>query len=406
MSTVEDRVRDALLADAQSVWPAAVPVLHLPDSLAPARPQAWYLAWRRPRPGRGSPDPHRPGKARWLLPVAAAAAVILLVAGSAALSARAGHRPAPATPVPRIKLPAGAPPYYIAHPQNADREIIYSAATGRQVAQLRTPPGFTLVRVAATGQPYTFVVLAESTSRPATVRLYRALLDHGGHPALRPWRQLSAPGIPGGLGTLAATPDGSTIAFTTWLAGPGRWRVEVAYLSGPSAQDTVKVWTDGRGASDPGNLSFSADGRWLAYSAGSPAAFAVLDTSSPGGSLQRFSRRLPGGAPDWSALNSRGTARYGCVIDPSGQVSSPAMMTYLRISAHTGASQVIARWSDLTEPVCWAALDPAGHYALIEYPAAVPGSGQQAVPAILNLATGQLQRIPATPFAAPVELSW
>jgi hypothetical protein len=402
MSTVEDRVRDAFQADARTVRPETVPALRLPDH--PRRV-------RRPAaaPGRWQSRP-----VRWLVPLSAAAAVALLAAGASVLSpgaphrARLAHSPAAAHPAP-VALPPGVPRYFIREysPRaNVDEEQVHATATGRVVSTVRPPRGWSLGPIAGTADPQVFLTAIEPSPGPCRTQLYRFRLSGRGQPGRLTSLHITVPGALAGEEPLAVTPDGRTAAYVASNCDGGPERVAVVNLVTRQA----RVWTRPDIGLGVAMVALSADGKRLSFSYdpgtqdGAPR-FAVLDTSSPAGPLMRYSHTVPGSPPDWALLAGGGTSLYACATS-GDELSGPASITYSRISADTGQSQVIAQWPDLPQPFCEAALDPAGRYALIAYPAIVPGRGQQATPAILDLTSGALIHIPASPVPAENQLAW
>ena len=102
MSPIEDEIRDALRSEASSL--REVPPLSLPAALAPGRsrplPRAWRARW-----------------GAWLVPVAAAAVVVLVAAGLVAVKSLGNGSAAPAVSSGPIAGPAlaadAAPRYYV-----------------------------------------------------------------------------------------------------------------------------------------------------------------------------------------------------------------------------------------------------------------------------------------------------
>jgi hypothetical protein len=111
----------------------------------------------------------------------------------------------------------------------------------------------------------------------------------------------------------------------------------------------------------------------------------------------------------WATLASSGTSLYGCSVAPS-PTATVGRVTYYAQSLTTGQKQVIASWTGLPDPQCWATQateDPSGHYLLIQYPVQPPQHASDYLrPAILNLRTGQLTPIAAPAFYGPLTIAW
>ena len=164
MSTVEDRIRAATQAAADTVTPGSVPPLRLPEGRDGARRQhRWPLGL----------DPRR-----WsglLVPVAAAAAVAGVVAASLAISAtfRGTARPAgPAgqshpSPAQLRPAPLAQVPRYFAAlsdriQEQAQVAVVYSTLTGQVLATVTPPRPYQIFTwVSAAADDRTFVLAAQ-----------------------------------------------------------------------------------------------------------------------------------------------------------------------------------------------------------------------------------------------------
>ena len=229
------------------------------------------------------------------VPLAAAAAVIVAIAASVAvprlLTGSSRNSPAPGS-----SAPVHYPPFQVVLTVNdSNRESklqVESAATGRVLSTLAPPwQGATWGDVAATGDARRFIVAAaRSTSPYAPTRLYALTLSaHGAITGLRP---LAVPSLPGELTSLAASADGSTVAYTTFGSG-GVYEVGVinggrqrqwSVPSGPVAG----VW----------DVTVSGDGDMLAVvteslaRGGDEQTAWVLRTDSAPGSLTARARKV------------------------------------------------------------------------------------------------------------------
>jgi hypothetical protein len=413
MNSLEDRLRDAFRADADTVRPGTIPPV-------PGRPVGLAGAERGKR------------GARILIPVAAAAAVLALVTGLSLATSRFGTRvrsvpispvsspPASGawpsgpvhTPVLRAQasrgVPAsaaapGLPRFYVTVYNAADGGMnhifVRGTASGRAVATITSPAGHFFAGMAATAGDRTFLTALESnTGCTAQLEWFR-LDDHGRPGPLTPLH-ITVPRTYGRTGDLAITPDGRTIAYAAYECD-GAGEVGVIHLASRHA----RVWSDPL-PNSPASLSLSADGRWLGYTMG-PGGARVLSTGAPAGSLAARSRIVPGGAP-WAVLASGGQALYECTVSSNGSGRQPSAgtLTYGTAPLAAGPERVIARWHAVPDPQCYASLDPAGRYLLVQYPTVAHAAPYWSRPAILDLRTGRLTFINAPAFYGPLDVAW
>jgi hypothetical protein len=255
MNAIEERLRDAYRAAAQTIPPEAV------SGLA-----------RRPR--------SRPRTRRFLVPAAATVAV-LAVAGLVTVAAR--HAPpirptmpaASATPVSLGPVTSSASParYFLAMENNGQGSVydplaVYSARTGRLIAALSTLRSAVQPDAAvALGDGSTFIVA--DTTGPSTKaacagtsRLYRLRLAGDGQPvSLDP---LELPAIAGNVYALAATPDGATITYASSVCDLPLTGTSVIGVMN-TATGRARQWTWPKPGVTVSWLSLSADGRILTY---------------------------------------------------------------------------------------------------------------------------------------------
>jgi hypothetical protein len=418
VSTLEDRLRDAFRADAETVRREAIPG-------PPAPPLR--SAPRRPRSRR-----------RVLFPLAAAAAVIAIVIGVSVTTSLFGGRthssglfrplptvgsqPAGPVPVPTLGAPAsrgvppsapapGVPRFYVAvyvaagPPEGTNYIVVRHSATGKVAGRMNPPAGYFFAGIAAPAGDRTFVTAVQFNSGCSS-RLYWFRLNDQGQPGPLVPLHITVPGTYSETGDLAITPDGRTIGYATYLCD-GEGEVGVIHL----ATRQVRVWS-WTGFSTPMNLSLSADGRLLGYTTfpgrtrASGGAF-ILPTSAPAGSLAKHSRVVSHTAL-WSALAGDGTSLYYCAVAPyhGGTLPNVGTLTYGTLSLPGGSQQVIASWPNLSGPQCYASLDPAGRYLLVQFPTTVPQASDWSRPAILDLQTGRLTDIHAPAFYGPFDIAW
>jgi hypothetical protein len=443
MSTLEDRLRDAFRADADLVRPESIP----------AAPPS--------RPARDAPG--RPGlrRTRVLVPLAAAAAVIAIVAGlSLAAPQRGGSRPAagssspPSAPTPTPSAPPGplpkptlavnasqgvpastpapgVPRYYVTVYLPAvgmgDDIVVRDTATGQVTGRINSPRGAVFAGLAATAGDRTFITTIQAGTG-CQVQLYQFQLNQRGAPGPLQPLHIALPDVPEGEGALAITPDGRTIAYESGvcLTAPDENEVGVINL----ATRQARVWAvplalvGGAVVWPNMDVSLSADGGLLGYATTFHGA-GVLPTSAPAGSL--FARSRPvSGTMIWAAIAADGYSLYGCSISPwrrAQPIPYVGTLSYSRISLTGGGNQVIASWPDVTGPQCFASLDPAGNYLLVQFPTVAHGVDRSSRVAqgnqrngqpvniwsravILNLRTGQLTNINAPAYFGPFDIAW
>jgi hypothetical protein len=416
MSTLEDRLRDAFRADADMVRPEDIP--------------------QAPPPRRARPASGRPGslRARLVIPLAAAAAVIALVTGlSLAAPQRSGSLPGPgssgqpsvpapspspsAGPLPEPTLaanasqgvPASAPApgvprsyvtVYVAASDEADYIVVRDTATGKVTGRINPPDSTVFAGLAATAGDRTFITAIETGAPCSPVQLYQFQLNQRGVPGPLEPLQIALPGgVPQGQGDLAITPDGRTIAYESGVCGATLDEDEVGVINLATRQ--ARVWAVPLALANSGewpsmDLSLSADGGLLSYATFDGTG--VLRTSAPAGSLLARSRLVSRNV-FWAAVAGDGDALYGCAVSPirSGGWPTPSVgtLSYIRISLTGGGNQVITSQPGMTSPQCSASLDPAGNYLLVQFPTTAYRADDWARFAILNLRTGTVTNINA-----------
>jgi hypothetical protein len=303
MNTLEDRIRAAVTQTAEEIAPGSIPPLSLGGRRAAGR--------------RAGPVRSRQGWRQVVIPLAAAASIVLVITASLALTGpthAGGHLLRGAVTLGVAPAYAGGtvPPYYVALEPGplsgaSTRAVVRATATGAELAVV-TPPGpyrvFTAVSAAADDR--TFVLAAQRSSayygppsdKPGLQKYFVLRLDPADHTA-----RLTALPIPGEPGSQvvdeALAPNGSKLAIAL---GAGRHEQEIKVISVRTG--SVRTW---RGSRSPGSigevvqsanpLSWTADGRTLAFevvtggsSRGPEHEIRLLDTAAPGSSL--WSSRL------------------------------------------------------------------------------------------------------------------
>jgi hypothetical protein len=319
LARTAERLRDALAA--------AADVMAEPDATAVIAPVPQ-------RPGRL-------GRARsWLIPLAAAACVLAVIATSLLLTTNLARTPSPAgqPAYPGFSIcealpaagPGTAPPRFYVTTEVAARQIqlqVRRTSDCAITAVVPLPAGWLLTGgISATADDRTFFAAAFSASRCPVqagtggtsyaahgTRFFRfAINDQGRAGRLT----MVGPPVSGIVGTIAASPDGSRIAFNAAdgnFVGPGtacaRGEAAGAAISVIDlATGKIRTWQADEMPSGPAGpsvfpheVSWMADGRTLAVSYVWPTnpsgpqlsmAVAALDTTSGGGSLRAHSHVL------------------------------------------------------------------------------------------------------------------
>jgi hypothetical protein len=342
MNLIEERIRAAARAAADTVAPDSVPPLQLPA----ARPR--HLGrWRRP--GRSPGAAWSPWAAR-LAPVAAALAVSAILIAVVTLSPTPpqgglsnGPTASPAPLTPQGYVTSGqVPRFYVqvathgAAGANPAEAVVHATATGAVLAVVPPLAGHTVTRVTAAASGRTFVLVEEpwtAAGRAGTARSALAMLN------------LTAAGRVLGTGALPFTAAGDASLLALAMSADG---TRLAFASQPATSRNEPTLTDvtvlklAGGASRTwsatgdllGPVSWTADGKKLAFSwqSGPSVSARLLDLTSPGGSLlghSRVSARFSQEAVLGGTLAS--CAGGGSLITPDGTAVVCAAQL-----AHTG----------------------------------------------------------------------
>jgi hypothetical protein len=313
-----------------------------------------------------TPVPQRPGRltrARaWLIPLAAAACVVTVIAASVLLTTNRARTSPPASQptypgssicesVPAAGLGTALPRFYVTT-NVAARQIqlqVRRTSDCAITAVVSLPAGWLLTGgISATADDRTFFAAAFSaktcpvqagaggTSVAAhETRFFRFTINGQGRAGRL---TVVGPPVTGIVGPIAASPNGSRIAFNasnTSFVGPGKACTGGDAEGGATvrvidlATGKIRTWQTMEmrpapvGTSvTPGAVSWMADGRTLAVSYVWPTsesgpqlsvAVAALDTTSDGGSLQAHSRVL------WSQPRKCVLCAQEALISPDGK---------------------------------------------------------------------------------------
>jgi hypothetical protein len=277
MNTIEDRIRAAARAAADTVPPDSVPPLRLPAG----RPSRFH--WRRDSRSSGVVWAGR------LAPVAAALAVVAIVisvvtlsrTGSESSSSTSTAAPGGVTPGPPIStyVKSGqVPPYYVAitshgNPNfNSSYAVVQETVSGTTLATITAAADGTIVAVTAAADDRTFVldeqhgVTDNQSFQARTFVMVR--LNSSGQPVSLNKLPISVPS--GEMMTgLALSPSGRQLAIAVQPDNvknePNLQEIRL-YTLGTGA---VRTWsgngTIGSGPDDARSVSWTADGRTLAF---------------------------------------------------------------------------------------------------------------------------------------------
>lgn len=311
MNDLEDRLRDAFRAAADTVDPATV-------ATSPLR--------ARPRAALSR-------RVRILAPLAAAAAVAIVVAVTAAVGSVAPRHQAQATR-PRPAAPAAILPAYTLVDAGSALQV-YATRTGAVVASVAAPAGQKFEDVASAGTAGTFLAATGSSGSACHAYFYRF--------------ELSASGQPSALTTLRSVPDsqptavvgipgGQSYAYSTVHCDTAPPNGGVG-IGGPAGD---RSWTYPTGDDYADSLSATADGRTIALSFfvyGPGFQDMLLNTTSPATAAVNAARGLPAvPVSPTLAISPDGKTIYGCA-------SNGTTGTLAGYSVATGAQlRVLHQW--------------------------------------------------------------
>ena len=295
MNTLEDRIRAAARAAAATVADGSAPPLSLPQRGHTPRWPSWG------------------NRKSLIVPLAAAAAVVAIVAG---LILAVG-RTAPGGTIPSVGPPlaspfpltaSGLPAYFLEYPISYEESAgaqpgtanegsspipsrfrshetlrIVATATGK-VAATATMPGYVTAIAASRGAFFAAVV------RDNLARFYEIQMTSGRTGTAV--TELPIPPDTAPVEFMAASPDGARLAYSTLVMHGGSGDVQNLFVAS-TTEDSEREWTTpaSYSAGSMGPMNFLADGRTLAFSWTGPSrtspssALRLLDTAAPGGDL-------------------------------------------------------------------------------------------------------------------------
>jgi hypothetical protein len=324
----------------------------------------------------------------WLIPLAAAASVVVIAVGAVAvahLASPAGTRPAGARGGSPVTPPPARPEYYLTatYPAAGPNVLQFQVrrTDGGAVTSSRTISGANVgwggyITAAASDRDFYFAKYpCIQTAIPDTT-FYRITITNSGQ--ISGFAPVGRP-VKGMVTTLAISPDGSAMAYTALekacatghgLTLPGAASVSVADLS----TGRVRTWQDT--AATPrtlaSRLSWAPDGRTLVVNEstiggqrGGPLTVYGLDPASSGGSLQAHSTTLLRQGANCSPCVT--TALAG----PDGSLTAlqspadgkPGGTRVVRIPSTAGHHQSVLYDGPLQYPVLFT--DPSGQWVLL-----------------------------------------
>jgi hypothetical protein len=353
VNDLEDRLRDAYRALADTVDPAEIPDLNVAtESRASlARPM------------------------RLITALAAAAAVTLvavLVTIPAGIPAR-HHGPAVKI---RKAAPATAPAFTVV--DKGSSLAVYSTRTGLSVATLAPPAHQLFELVASGGTARSFLAATGLAGSACHAYFYRFELSTSGQPTALTFLR----SVPGSQPTaVVATPGGGSYAYSTVHCNTAPPNGEI----GISGQVGNRTWAYDEADDYAFSLAATADGHTLAFSLAAPSADMLLNTNSTAQTVDGASRILSSvPASDTLAISPDGQTLYTCT-------SNGPTATLAAYSTTTGAQlRVLHQWPGQGLS-CQISLDPTAHFLL----AAVTPDVQQGWTLIgFDLQTGAPVTIP------------
>ena len=303
MNTIEDRIRAAARAAADTVAPDSVPPLRLPARRA-RRSWSFGSAWTR-----------RLAPAMAAVAVAVVAIVGVTVSRAVHDTAAAPNRAAPGT-IASYVAAGQVPPYYVAISPSGTGAAVRATATGKTLATIAPPTaGDQIVGVSAAADDRTFILDERPRgefSSGGALSFYKFRLDSAGRPGPLSALLVSVPENETVAG-FALSPDADKLAVA-WAPDPGHHEVGIQVFT--LATGAVRTWTATYGVgfdlSIVTFLSWTQDERTLAFS-WDGAGTRLLNPDAPDGNLDTASRAaFAGTGQGWTCMAS-------AMITPDGR---------------------------------------------------------------------------------------
>lgn len=395
---------------------------HLPARLRTAVSAAAEVMVVRDAPGR-----QRVKRARgWLLPLAAAASVVIIVLASvivAHLASPAGTQGATATtaqaPRPEFYMTATYP----ASGPNVLQLQVRRTAGGAVTASTSIPAANMgwggNITAAASDRAFFIGYYPCRSTAVAVTTFYRITITGSGRIS-----GIAAAGRPvqGMLTYLAVSPDGSRMAYTalpgkcgagTGFRSPAAGAVSILDLS----TGAVRTWQN-TGPNAVGGLSWAPDGRTLIIDehshapAGPDLTVLRLDTTSSGGSLQAHSTTVLPQSHDCSRSSCVATVIAGpdnsltaLEFQAAGQRQTRVLVLSIPLAAGSPRTVLYSELSDRPISVGNTGLfaDPSGQWVLL-WPAMVFSSPRHSTAGWIS--GGRLHPLPGVAEVFPQGIAW
>jgi hypothetical protein len=350
MSAMEEQLRDAFGAAADTITAQNLPGLPAPAGRARVTRRLWAWAPRL--------------RTQAFVPLAAAAGVAVIAVAATVVAPRL--LPGPAAGAGGAL--AGAPKFFAgisehspAQPSQTTVVNIFRSATGQVAASFRPPkPYRDFVAVARLGGDNTYVAAAVTTFHTACdTYLFRFSIDAKGQPSgLTP---LSAPPVVGQIMELVGSREGNMLAFTvTGRCAPARAAGVVNLAS--NRITTWPVQDSNTSAATFGSLSLTADGSTLGFleapgnGPSEPTNAFTLPTDTPHELLMTHAKKVlhvPTGLfrvvlsdnGSKAYVETRAAKRQGPVV--LDQYSTATGQRVRRLSSHLGPGSPAALFTEL-----------------------------------------------------------
>jgi hypothetical protein len=357
MTQIEDQLRSAFRAKAGEITPPPPP-LELQPRLV-----------HDPATHRGSGGLGTPRQRPWIVPLAAAVAVLAVVAGALALaSVRPAHRTPPVLP-PTTPIQASVPPYYVALTSDRPMTVrkpqawpvlttatLRATSTGAVLATVVPPePYREFVFVSASAGDRYFMLAAQYGQVGESLHDGFFLL-HIDPTAADPAERTSLTPFPTAalsdgdqLQAMALSPDGRLLATIALHQGKEKHgqAMETTYLKVYNlVNGQSRTWTGGNVQQDyviagSGGLSWRQDGRFLVVP-WSGSQLRLLNVTAPGHSVARDSTPLatpPVPCSGFCLTYMTPDVKTVFAVYPTGRATfvKPLFYNLVRFSVQTGA---------------------------------------------------------------------
>jgi hypothetical protein len=303
VSTLEDRVRAAFRADAETVRPETIPGVPEPGTRRGLRMPWVRLAGTRSK------------TVRWLAPVAAVLAVIGVIAGVSLVARPEGQSSS--------RTPTSMPPYYVTltGAMVSQRAVLTAAvrdsATGALLTTVNVPVGQNVSKFGAT-PPMPSGITASANGRTFAITddlgFFLLRVAPGGRSARLSRLPIHVPFILSD--TAALSPDGSQLAIDVEPCANNSCREALDVVS--LATGASKIWNGPSVSGSPLSPAWVGGGTeimflWQVGNSSTPQGYRLLNVSGPVGSLLGLSR------PMVSPPAQSGSEFPGAILTPDGR---------------------------------------------------------------------------------------